>query len=75
MDKYLADNGYDGLGIDVEHPNASTSIAANFKVYCAGRAEFKSITGKDMCLAAGPQITGMVLVSEQAEVKVLMFDS
>lgn len=59
MGKYLADNGYDGLGIDVEHPNASTSIAANFIKYIdAARAEFKSITGKDMYLAAAPQIPG-----------------
>jgi chitinase len=59
MGKYLADNGYDGLDIDVEHPNASSSIEENFIRYInAARAEFKSITGKDMYLAAAPQISG-----------------
>ncbi|AJI75524.1 carbohydrate binding domain protein [Francisella philomiragia subsp. philomiragia ATCC 25015] len=59
MGKYLAENGYDGLDIDVEHPNASTSVAANFIKYIdAARAEFKSITGKDMYLAAAPQVNG-----------------
>jgi chitinase len=59
MGKYLADNGYDGLDIDVEHPNASSSIEENFIRYInAARAEFKSITGKNMYLTAAPQISG-----------------
>ena len=59
MGKFLAENGYDGLDIDVEHPNSSSSVESNFIKYIdAARAEFKSITGKDMYLAAAPQITG-----------------
>ncbi|WP_407878142.1 glycoside hydrolase family 18 protein, partial [Francisella sciaenopsi] len=59
MGKFLADNGYDGLDVDVEHPNASTSEATNFIKYLdAARTEFKSITDKDMYLAAAPQVNG-----------------
>ncbi|AIT10091.1 chitinase [Candidatus Francisella endociliophora] len=59
MGKFLAENGYDGLDIDVEHPNASSSVESNFIRYIdAARAEFKSISGKDMYLAAAPQISG-----------------
>ncbi|MBK2277689.1 hypothetical protein IBE39_08515, partial [Francisella philomiragia] len=59
MGKFLADNGFDGLDIDVEHPTNGAEKDENFLNYIeATRAEFKSITGKDMFLTAAPQVTG-----------------
>ncbi|MGQ4001697.1 glycosyl hydrolase family 18 protein [Francisellaceae bacterium CB299] len=59
MGRFLAENNYDGLDIDVEHPNASSSIEQNFLNYISAmRAEYKSLTGKDAFLTAAPQVSG-----------------
>ncbi|WP_234393680.1 glycosyl hydrolase family 18 protein, partial [Allofrancisella guangzhouensis] len=59
MGKFLAENGYDGLDVDVEHPTNGAQVEENFINYInAMKAEYKSITGKDAFLTAAPQITG-----------------
>lgn len=60
MAKFLADYGFDGLDIDVEHPNASAT-GENFLRYLeAMREEYQKLTGKAEFVTAAPQITGHV---------------
>ncbi|WP_172106422.1 carbohydrate-binding protein [Allofrancisella frigidaquae] len=59
MGKFLADNGFDGLDVDVEHPTNGAEKEANFIAYInAMKAEYMSITGKTPFLTAAPQING-----------------
>lgn len=58
MGQFLADHHFDGLDIDVEHPNA-TATDENLTNYInAMRATFKEKTGKHLYLTAAPQISG-----------------
>ncbi|WP_179965694.1 glycosyl hydrolase family 18 protein [Allofrancisella inopinata] len=59
MGKFLADNGFDGLDVDVEHPTNGAEKEDNFIAYInAMKAEYMSITGKMPFLTAAPQING-----------------
>ncbi len=54
MGQFLADHHFDGLDIDVEHPNA-TATDENLTNYInAMRATFKEKTGKHLYLTAAP---------------------
>lgn len=58
MGEFIAAQGFDGLDIDVEHPNASTT-ADNLLVYIqAMRNAFTAKTGKSLILTAAPQVNG-----------------
>jgi chitinase len=58
MGEFLAQNGFDGFDIDVEHPNASTTESNLLTYIQAMRNAFKVKTGKDLILTAAPQISG-----------------
>lgn len=58
MADFLADKGFDGFDIDVEHPNTSTTEANLLQYLAAMREEYKAITHKPLIITAAPQISG-----------------
>ena len=66
MAEFLATHQFDGLDIDVEHPN-STATDENLTNYItAMRNAFKQKTGNDLYLTAAPQISGWYGTGEWA---------